>query len=629
MINRLLLGVGVLAWSTGALAGKPYIEHEYEYVQPNGDVVTIYLNGHDYFGEQHSRTGELVIYDESLGGLAYATVNEDRTELISTGELVDSTDFNPQTNRYVRRGGLSSGEKKEGSEENKKEKLGEEKEAQQLIIKTREQELKERATYAAGNVSGLTILIQFPDEPSTLTRTQVENFLNSANYTEFGNRSSVNDYFHESSNGNLNYTNTVTRIYTAQNNKSYYTDGDNSSTVRSRELITEALEWLENTENFDFSTISTDANNKIMGLNVLYAGETDSSWSRGLWPHMGKLVPGFCADGVCTDRYQILNMGNKLELGPFVHETAHLLFRWPDLFDYDGSSFGSVADFGLMALGAAKADTKHNPVSPNGYFRYLAGWVDATELNPDLNPEAASGQFSHTSSGSDIYRWSNPNRPGEAFYIENIHQSGLNEFQPDSGLAVWHVDPDGDNNNEALPFVQMEHADGKQDPENASNQGDSTDLFAGGSFDYNTPTSGSGQTNSVWSDGSESGLYIHGISLASPTMSFTVGQGGSSETQPTASYQYNNYLYHNELRVEPHGGWFYTEGGTFTFTLEGPSTADFDLYLQEWNGNKWVYVAASQSLTSSETIQYTMQQGYYRAIVHSYYGSGYYELKVY
>lgn len=629
MMNRLLLGVGVLAWSTGALAGKPYIEHEYEYVQPNGDVVTIYLNGHDYFGEQHSRTGELVIYDESLGGLAYATVNEDRTELISTGELVSSSDFNPQTNRYIRRGGLSSGEKEEGSEENKEDKVGEETEQQQLIIKTREQELKERATYAAGNVQGLTILIQFPDESGTLTQSQVDEFLNGQTYTEFGNRSSVKAYFEEASNGTLNYTNTVTRYYTAKNNKSYYTDDDHSSTVRSRELITEALNWLENTEGFDFSTLSTDANNQIMGLNVFYSGDTDSTWSRGLWPHMGKLIPGFCADGVCTDRYQIQNMSNELELGPIVHETAHLLFRWPDLYDYDESSFGSVADFGLMGLGAAKTDTKHNPVAPNGYFRYLAGWVDATELNPDVNPDAIQGQLSHTSGANNIFRWSNPNRPGEAFYVENIHQSELNKFQPDSGLAVWHVDPDGENNNEALPFVQMEHADGNRDPENAANQGDSTDLFEGGSFDYNAPATGSGQTNSMWSDGSESGLYIHGISLASPTMSFTVGQEEAGNTQPTASHHFSNFLYHNELRVEPHGGWFYTEGGTFTFTLEGPSNADFDLYLQEWNGSQWVYVAASQSLSSSESIQYATQHGYYRVIVHSYYGSGYYDLKVY
>lgn len=629
MMNRLLLGVGVLAWSTGALAGKPYIEHEYEYLQPNGDVVTIYLNGHDYFGEQHSRTGELVIYDEALGGLAYATVNEDKTRLISTGELVSSSDFNPFANRYVRRGGLSSGGKGEETEENKEEKLGEEQKTQELIIKTREQELKERASYATGNVSGLTIIIQFPDEQGSLSKTQIENFMNGSNYSEFGNRSSVKAYFEEASNGRLTYSNTVTRYYTAQNNKSYYTDDDYSSTVRSRELIIEALNWLETSEGFDFSTLTTDANNEIMGLNVFYAGETDSAWSRGLWPHMGKLTPRFCADGVCTDRYQIQNMGNELELGPIVHETAHLLFRWPDLYDYDESSFGSVADFGLMGLGAAKTETKHNPVAPNGYFRYLAGWVDAIELNPDSNPDAASGQLSHTSGADTIYRWSNSNRFGEAFYIENIHQSGLNEFQPDSGLAIWHVDPDGNNNDEATPFIQMEHADGNRDPENATNQGDDTDLFEGGTFDYNAPASGSGQTNSLWSDGTESGLYIHGMSLAAPTMQFTVGQEENAGTQPTASYQYTNYLYHNELRVEPNGGWFYTEGGTFTFTLEGPSHADFDLYLQEWNGNQWVYVAASQSLSSSETIQYTMSQGYYRAIVYSYYGSGYYELKVY
>ncbi len=53
---------------------------------------------------------------------------------------------------------------------------------------------------------------------------------------------------------------------------------------------------------------------------------------------MGGLSPRFCADGVCTSKYQITNMGSSMAIGTFIHESGHLLLGWPDLYDYDGSS---------------------------------------------------------------------------------------------------------------------------------------------------------------------------------------------------------------------------------------------------------------------------------------------------
>jgi M6 family metalloprotease-like protein len=623
MIRSMLLGVGFLAWSLGAIASKPYIEHKYQYTQPNGDVVTIILNGDDYFGEQHSLTGELVMYDPTVGGMVYAEVNADRTQLISTGELVKSHDFDPYSGRYIRRRGLTPPKKEEESSENEKEKMGEETQQQSLILKTREQELQERAAQISGSVKGLTLIIQFPDQTGNMTQAQVDNFLNGTNYSEFGNATSVRGYFSNISNGQLDYSNTVTQYYTANHNKAYYTDDNFNSTVRSRELITEALNWLENSQNFDFSTLSTDANGKIIGLNILYAGGIDSSWDKGLWPHMGKLIPSFCADGVCTDKYQISNMGEQLELGPFVHETAHQLFHWPDLFDYDGSSYGSVAGFGLMGLGVAETETKLNPVQPNGYFRSLAGWLSAIELNPQPNPNAVSGTLTHNTNDSFIYRWSNPSNPGEAFYLESVQQTGQNQQMPSSGLAIWHINPDGNNNDETLPFVQLEHADGNRDPENKVNTGDAADLFTSGLFDFNAPNTS--ETNSRWVDGTDSSLIVKDISINGDAASFTVG----NEEQQTNHYNYTGYISHQDVNIEPNGSWFYTYGGNFTFELEGSAYTDFDLYLQYWNGQQWTYIAASQSYASSESIQYNLTAGYYRLLVHAYHGSGYYEVTIY
>lgn len=73
----------------------------------------------------------------------------------------------------------------------------------------------------------------------------------------------------------------------------------------------------------------------------------------------------------------------------------------------------------------------------------------------------------------------------------------------------------------------------------------------------------------------------------------------------------------------PNGSYFWSSRrGTHTACLTGPSTADFDLYFQRWNGSYWVTVAKSTSSTSQEKITYSGNVGYYRYWIDAYSGSG-------
>jgi serine protease len=75
----------------------------------------------------------------------------------------------------------------------------------------------------------------------------------------------------------------------------------------------------------------------------------------------------------------------------------------------------------------------------------------------------------------------------------------------------------------------------------------------------------------------------------------------------------------------PNGSYYYSGvSGTHRGWLRGPSTADFDLYLQKWNGFWWSTVARSEGVTSEEQIAYSGTAGYYRWRVYSYSGSGSY-----
>jgi hypothetical protein len=359
-------------------------------------------------------------------------------------------------------------------------------------------------------------------------------------------------------------------------------------------------------------------------LNFFYAGEADSAWSKGLWPHMGYLSNQFCSGTVCTNSYQISNMGATMSIGVFAHESGHLMMGWPDLYDYDGTSEGSVASFCLMGYGGIGAQSKYRPTPPVGYFRYLVGWDTAVELNPAINASAPTGRLSHTSGSHSLYRWSNPSNQQEAFYVEAIHQSDQNLYQPDQGLAVFHVDPAGSNNDEWHPYVQMEHADGRRDPEYKLNRSDAGDLYDGttaGFYDTMPNAYTSRGTNSKWWNGYGSGFGITGISAPAKTIGFDIVNGDGT---PKVVYT-NGYLQDKAKSIQP---WFNYAGGTLKITLSGPATADFELQLDKWVNNAWVKVAESTQPNAQESITYNAAPAYYQVTVYSYSGAGNYTLGV-
>jgi len=79
--------------------------------------------------------------------------------------------------------------------------------------------------------------------------------------------------------------------------------------------------------------------------------------------------------------------------------------------------------------------------------------------------------------------------------------------------------------------------------------------------------------------------------------------------------------------VPTSSGYVSSISGTHSGRLTGPSGADFDLYLQKKNASgAWAAVAAGESASSTESIDYAGTSGSYRWRVYSYSGSGSYKL---
>lgn len=107
------------------------------------------------------------------------------------------------------------------------------------------------------------------------------------------------------------------------------------------------------------------------------------------------------------------------------------------------------------------------------------------------------------------------------------------------------------------------------------------------------------------------------------------GGGGGVPTACTGGTLYTGSLaFTGDYDYHPNGSYYYSGvSGTHKGCLVGPTSgADFDLYLEKWNGSAWAIVASSESATSNETISYSGTSGYYFWQVYSYSGSGSYKL---
>lgn len=498
------LMLAIIAMSAGTAIAAPYSGQTVNVKQPDGTQVQITVWGDEFYHRIENSDGYTLVRDPNTGWLCYGGLSEDRSQLVSTGIAYKANVVlkNKTTPKHIE---LPGGIIREKINKRKK----------QLSSDTINlQGMTQAAQTGSSHILGLTLLIAFPDVPPTINKTEIENFLNQAGYTGNNNNGSVRDYFSDISGGMLEYTNHVTAYYTASKNADYY----HSTSGAAKELILEALNWLENTVGFDFSTLSTNAGGQIIALNAYYAGAIYYGLDDELWPHSGWLTT-FQADGVSTYRYQISNI--DLQLRVFCHENGHMIFNWPDLYDYMQDSWGT-GNYDLMAYGS----NDKNPVPPNPYLCSLAGWQTITGINGEIQ----GAVLTHQANSPTAYRYSNPINPKEYFLIESRVKTGRNAFIPDEGLLIWHIDENGNNMYEQCTpsqhyMVSVEQADNLFGLENRSNKGGEGDLFHAG---YADTFHDRIKPNANFWNGEYSGLSVTDISAVGPNTTFTIGEDVSA-----------------------------------------------------------------------------------------------------
>jgi M6 family metalloprotease-like protein len=538
--NNYLIGL-----ITGALSlysfGAPHNGDRFDLEQPDGSIVPVLVWGDEFYQHVESPDGFTLVRNEKTGWICYAQVSSDSSELLPTDSVYRifsglkkslSDTLNVQDlPRHVK---IDRKHRLHHHEQVRSSFQGNNTDETDIPAPAPPLSDEDGSTFiqplqgvipVTGNYTGLTILIDFSDKAATIPIDSVENFVNKRGYAGYGNNGSVRDYFYDVSGGKVDYTNIVTAYYRAKNPKTYYDNATTSFGLRAQELILEALNKLKS-DGFDFSKLSSNSRKRIYAVNVLYAGSPSQGWSKGLWPHQGTLS-NFTVNGYSVTKYQMSNVGSALSMGTFCHENGHLLFSWPDLYDYGGESAG-IGNFCIMCGTDAK-----NPARPCAYLRDYSGWDVVTDIT-DMTSGTIFSVFPNSNSS---FMFRNKSNSSEMFYIEGARRTGRSKTLPDSGFMIWHVDRKGSNNSEQRTssshyLVSLEQADNLFELEQGKNNGNKGDLFRMG---YKNQFDDQTKPAAAWWNGSKSGIQIWNISKCADTMSFSIGDTASGTRYQVAA----------------------------------------------------------------------------------------------
>ena len=173
--------------------------------QHTGDEVQLRIFGDEFYARYESTNGYTVVYDTDAGCYCYATLAAGR--FVSSGVPIGKPvparlrrhlkeDPEIRNEKFgLRYGKLRPPEGLSGSSESRT--LGP------------DGGLLNGRKISIGQVRGLTILVDFEDVTTSISKADVEEMLNGDNYSANGNFCSVKEYFALVSNNKLLYTSTV------------------------------------------------------------------------------------------------------------------------------------------------------------------------------------------------------------------------------------------------------------------------------------------------------------------------------------------------------------------------------------------------------------------------------------
>ena len=540
-VHLFILLVACIGYASAAPYGPD--GRETHYTQPNGQALTLRVFGDDRYARTETEGGYTVAFNEADSTYYYAQLANDGQSLVPSSTLAEKpapADFKQHLNLSTKRISeitaantikFSGDRDKRWKDRIKSVRKVRNAANQEELLGAEAAKAKIQAAPLVGSKRGLTILVEFPNDPAAggravkfpTNQAKIEGFCNGVGYKEDGNTGSVRDYFYDQSNKKLTYTQSVTKIVTMPHPRDYYNYSDYPnnqvlSDTSSRVLVTDAINTLI-AQRFDFSGLTVDENGFVVATNVFFAGPDSGVFAQGLWPQSWLLSQpisvGSFGSTAFISKFQITNIDSDAPvIGTFCHENGHLLLGYPDIYSEVGEGVGEHC---LMGSGNYLNGGK-TPSPINAYFKDIVGWAQISDITPKQVVNA-----SLPTTGNVAYRISNPQVPTEYFMVENRGDGDKwARYSDDKGILIWHIDEtiDGNYNNGPLHYgVALEQADGNMDLERGKNRGDSRDLFDLGSANFTDRS----VPDAHWWDGSDSSVDVQVISSLGANTSVAFG----------------------------------------------------------------------------------------------------------
>ena len=487
--------------------------------QRDGDDVALVVLGDEMYARYETPDGYTAVYDHESGAYCYADL--DAGQFASTGRRVDAGPPPATVQRHLHEAAEVRNDRVKARHEAMVPPGEVAGGREKFLTFGPSGGLLPGRRLSSGTVTGLTILIDFPDTPAAVGTDEVDGLLNAPAYRGGGNATSVRGYFQTMSTGRLDFGNVVMGPFRMSRPRLAYANTEGL-------LVPEAIQ-LAVDAGVDLSRFDSCNEGIVDSLCIMYAGQTE--YKGDLWPH--NFVHRKEYNGVRTELYIVTSAGRSAEdlsIGTFCHEAGHMLCRFPDLYDYglaerEGDDFKSAGVGMYCVMGAGNhLDRGRTPAPISSYLRQLVGWT-GTEV--DLT---AGGRFSAKQGDYDTVLRYATGLENEYFLVENRSRAGFDQFLPSSGLAVYHCDVRGSN--EFQQGTREQHyqcavlqADGHLDLEANVNQGDGGDLF--GRVEGTAVSHATRPATRRW-DGTESGLTISDVSAPGEVVTFLVGEVGDA-----------------------------------------------------------------------------------------------------
>jgi len=419
-MKRFFFFIFIISAFTRLLAVPAY-PYPVAFTQPNGEQVTLIMQGDEFVKFAQTLDGYTLLYNAE-GYFCYAQMN-------AQGDIEPSAFYAEDiSKRSATVSELLTKIPKELRFSNNQMSI------YQQIRNMVENESKADRGSTTGVRKLLTILMQYPDKPFIMTQEDFDNMFNQIKYTEYGANGSVKDFFLEASYSKLEVQTTVVGPFTAKNNHAYYGDF-----WEARELARESV-LAAHAAGINFADFAVGG--EVPSFYMIFAGhgEEAGGGSNCIWSHAWSIDPIYL-DGVriasyaCSPELRGGSGRNITHIGVICHEFGHSLGA-PDYYDTDygtGGSYAGTGNWDLMASGSWN-DGGRTPAPPNPHTKVaLYGWATAIELNSAQNVTVPSARFY-----DNAYFRINTQTPNEYYILENKIRGSYDDYIPGVNMLIYH-----------------------------------------------------------------------------------------------------------------------------------------------------------------------------------------------